>query len=138
MKAWIFQGKPERYDLRAELQEGKTETWLVTRYREKMAKEDIVYFWRSGSRDERGLYGWGHIISEAARFYKDWGWGIDAQYLVRFNPHINVSVIEEDGVLKNNLLLRMAIGTNFELTNEEANSLAKLIRTKGQHSPPNL
>ena len=138
MKTWIFQGKPERYDLKTQLQVGKIETWLVTRYREQMQKGCIVYLWRSGDRDERGLYGWGRIISKEAKYYTDWGWGIDVEYVVRFNPIISISTIEEHGLLKNNLLLRMPIGTNFELSAEEANQLAELIRAKGQQGPPSL
>lgn len=138
MNAWIFQGKPERYDLKTEFNAGQNETWLVTRYHEKMGQGDIVFFWRSGARAERGLYGWGRISSAKAKLYDDWGWGIDVDYVERFAPPINVDEVKASGALEGNLLFRMPIGTNFELTDDEFSRLCGLIQNNGLRSPLNV
>lgn len=135
MKAWIFQGKPARYPLKEKLIKGGEETWLVTRYKDQMSKDDIVLFWSSGSRDIRGIYGWGVIIEDTPMYYENWGYGIAVIYKERFNNHIPISKIEEKGVLKNNLILKMPIGTNFELTEKETNDVIALIKECGEPEP---
>jgi len=41
---WIFQAVPKRYDLKTEMKQGDSETWLVTRFRDEMKKGDLVFF----------------------------------------------------------------------------------------------
>ena len=135
MKTWIFQGKPERYPLEKKLIQGNEETWLVTRFREKMSKDDIVLFWSSGDRKIRGLYGWGVILEDAPTYYEGWGYGITVIYKIRFKKHISVSTIEGKGVLNDNLILKMPIGTNFELTEKETKDVFDLIENCGEKAP---
>jgi hypothetical protein len=135
LKAWIFQGKPERYPLQKKLIERHEETWLVTRFREKMSKDDIVLLWSSGERDIRGLYGWGVITENSPNYYENWGYGVAITYKVRFKNHISISKIEEKGILKENLIMKMPIGTNFELTKDETNAVLTLIRECGETAP---
>ncbi len=135
MSVWIFQGKPERYDLKVKLKPGTTETWLASRFRERMANGDVVLFWRAGPRAGRGFYGWGQIKSEEPQFYDEWGWGVDVAYNVRFQPPITVDEVEQSGALDDNLLFRMPLGTNFEVTSSEASALAALFKAKNQNSP---
>jgi len=135
MAAWIFQARPERYKLEEKLQVDTTETWLVTRYRKEMSRGDIVFFWRAGDRQERGLYGWGRIIDDEATNYKGWGWGIKVVYSCRFENFIPVDEIEREGILDNNLILRMPAGTNFKVTDEELRQLSEMIQLRGEEVP---
>lgn len=135
MKAWIFQGKPERYPLQKKLEEGYQEIWLVTRYRDKMSKDDIVFFWSSGDRNIRGIYGWGAISEDKPRHYVNFGYGIEVIYKVRFVNHIPISKIQETGILNKNLILKMPVGTNFELTEKETREVIALIKECGEIAP---
>ncbi|HXO30850.1 MAG TPA: EVE domain-containing protein [Candidatus Acidoferrales bacterium] len=58
MNYWIFQSVTERYDLRETLQEGKEETWVISRYWQQMLPGDLVFFWLGGPPAIRGIYGW--------------------------------------------------------------------------------
>ena len=135
MTAWIFQAKPERYKLEKELREGKRETWLVTRYRAEMTRGDVVFFWRAGNRKERGLYGWGRIIDDEPTYYEGWGWGIGIVYKVRFKHFVCVDDIESEDVLSDNLILRMPIGTNFRVSDDELAQLSQMIQQRGENPP---
>lgn len=138
MKAWIFQGKPERYPLQEKLVVGQKETWLVSRFRGEMSKDDIVLFWSSGDESARGLYGWGIITQESANYFEDWGYGIEVLYKERFKEHVGVAQIRESKVLDNNLLLKMPIGTNFKLSESEYIALSTFLISKGHNAPPAL
>ncbi len=131
MRRWIFQGVPERYDVadRRKVDEGKKETWLVTRYREQMHPGDVVYFWRAGQEEQKGLYAWGTIEGEP-KYFQDWGWGVPIIYRKRFPHHLSATDLKQDPLLKQNLLFRMPIGTNFALTDEEASVIERTIVEK--------
>jgi hypothetical protein len=134
MRAWIFQAKPEQYEIK-DIREDQEETWLVTRYRREMGRGDIVFFWRAGDRSERGIYGWGNIVEGEAREIEGWGYGIRVEYRRRFHDFVSVDDLERAGVLTDNLIFRMPIGTNFRVSEEELEELAELIRRKGEKPP---
>ena len=135
MRAWIFQAKPEQYEIK-NIRENEKETWLVTRYRREMGQGDIVFFWRAGNREERGIYGWGNIVDNKPHEIEDWGYGVRVEYRHRFNRHLSVDDLEHEGVLTDNLILRMPIGTNFRVSRQELEELAELIRRHGEEPPP--
>jgi len=134
MQAWIFQAKPEQYEIK-NIRENQQETWLVTRYRREMGKGDIVFFWRAGDRHERQIYGWGQILDGEPREIDNWGYGVRVEYRHRFDHFISVDDLEHAGVLTDNLILRMPIGTNFRVSQQELDKLARLIASKGEESP---
>jgi hypothetical protein len=134
MKAWIFQAKPERYEIK-NLRVDQQVTWLVTRYRNEMHKGDIVFLWRAGKRSERGIYGWGCITDDAPAEIKDWGYGIDLVYRVKFNKFLSTDDLELDGALSENQIMKMPIGTNFRLNQEEIDRLSRLIQKRGEVIP---
>lgn len=136
MKSWIFQGKPERYPLKEKLVEGNLETWLVSRFKDEITKGDIVFFWSSGDETVRGLYGWGEVIQDSVQYYENWGYGIEVLYKVRFKSHIGVNQVRKSGILDNNVLLKMPIGTNFKISSHEYKNLCKLIKGLGETFPP--
>ncbi len=139
MNYWLFQGKPERYDVATKIIPDEEETWLVTRYREQMSVGDIVFFWRSGSREERGIYGWGTITGNP-HFFENWGWGIKVKYKVRLTTPLKYTPLKEQSSFSNNLIFKMPIGTNFHISQEEFNEISDLIsQTNGPDaSPKNL
>ena len=135
MAAWIFQARPERYPLEDKIEVGNVETWLVTRYRKAMNKGDLVFFWRAGKRNKRGLYGWGCISDDAAINHEGWGRGRSVTYRCKFKEFIPVDVIEREGILDDNLILRMPVGTNFPVSDEELRDLARMITQRGEQTP---
>ena len=136
MKSWIFQGKPERYPLKEKLVKGNRETWLVSRYKDEISKGDIVLFWSSGDAIIRGLYGWGEVTQDSVQYYDGWGYGIEVLYKVRFKSHIGINQVRKSGILNDNVLLKMPIGTNFRISALELKNLCKLITNLGETAPP--
>ena len=128
MNTWIFQGNPERYDVAdlAKVSDGKTETWLVSRHRAEMEIGDIVYFWRSGESEKRGIYAWGSIVGEP-EYFENWGWGVSIKYNKRLPNHISSQDVSNGKLLSSHLLFRMPIGTNFRLSVDEANEVRAVV-----------
>ena len=124
---YIFQAKPERYDLRTRLAVGKEVGWIASRYRDQMKTGDIVYYWSAGDRDIRGLYGWGTINSESAFVDSRGTYRVLVSCKKIFPSHINYSVLIEDPILGDMQLLRSPMGTNFLLTRAESEALYALI-----------
>jgi predicted RNA-binding protein with PUA-like domain len=131
MNYWIFQSVPERYDLREEtnLHEGLEGSWNATRYRTRMAKGDLIYFWMGGSESERGIYGWGTISSEP--FENNGEYRVGIRVSKRLPKHIQIDSIRKNPELSNLMILRMAVGTNFLINNREAAALRLMM-------PPNF
>lgn len=124
MTAWIFQSKPQQYDLREELEVGSVEPWMATRYRSEMREGDTVYFWLAGSPDIRGIYGRGKIVGEPYR-HSDGGPVVDVKVDKTFHPPLTVSKIKSDIKLRKLDILRVPIGTNFRLDQEQIEALEK-------------
>ena len=129
MGKWIFQGNPKRYDVDQNFEEGEEETWLASRFREEMRDGDVVYFWRAGEQEKRGIYGWGVIEKDPQR-HAGWGWGVDVRYVKRFPHHLAAEELASDPVFGHHLLFRMPAGTNHTLTEEEDGTLKRLIQEK--------
>jgi hypothetical protein len=129
--SFIFQAVPSRYDLRTELVPGRRVCWLASRYLEQMAQGEIVYFWLAGEPAVRGVYGWG-VISGLAPQAVDGEYRIQVEYarnfLDRLPPqHIPVHLVAKDPVLKDLLILRLPVGTNFLLSPGEDTAMRALI-----------
>lgn len=121
MKNWIFQGVPERYDVAdpEKVDVGKEETWLVSRYREEMTPGDKVYLWRAGDKSKRGIYAVG-VIEETPEYHEGWGWGVKVEYEKRLQSPISAEVLSHKSSMKDHLLFKMPIGTNFSLTEDQS------------------
>lgn len=124
MKNWIFQGVPERYDVADPeiVNEGKEETWLVSRYREDMNPGDTVYLWRAGDRTKRGIYAVGRI-EKKPEYYEGWGWGVKVEYKKRLSNYISAKELKCNPAMKDHLLFKMPIGTNFSLTDDQSEAI---------------
>jgi hypothetical protein len=123
---WIFQAKPERYDLSKQLQPGKQIPWQASRYRGEMKKNDVVYFWQSGKN--AALHGQGRIVSDSPYETAD-GWRIDVEYSIRFDKPLPKKYITEDEILRNMQIIRTPQGTNFKIGPEQVEGLRKLFES---------
>jgi predicted RNA-binding protein with PUA-like domain len=127
MNAWIFQSKPSQTDLRTELRVGAVDQWMATRYRSEMRDGDVVYFWLAGNANIRGVYGRGRIVGEPFRD-RDGTPVINVKVEKRFAEPLGVSKIREDEKLQELDILRVPIGTNFRLSQEESAALEHHLR----------
>lgn len=128
MNYWIFQATPERYDLRSELKEEKTESWYATRYRSDMHVGDLVFFWLSGPPEIRGIYGWGTLTSEPYLIEERDSHFVDVEYETRLKEHIPVKQIKSTAALSDLLILRAPQATNFLLSETEAEAIIGLMK----------
>jgi hypothetical protein len=129
--SFIFQAVPSRYDLRTELIPGRRVSWLASRYLEQMVQGEIVYFWLAGEAETRGIYGWGTISGSAPQPMGS-EYRIEVEYVCNFldrKPprHISAALVARESALRNLLILRMPIGTNFLLNPREDAALRTLI-----------
>jgi predicted RNA-binding protein with PUA-like domain len=136
MNYWIFQSRPERFDLRTRLVEGQSDDWVASRYRNAMQPGDLVFFWLSGDEAIRGIYGWGKLTSEPYADSSEEGYGVKLVYEKKLREHIPVRVIREHDQLSDLLILKVAIGTNFKISPEEASAIAALIAP--DERPPSI
>jgi hypothetical protein len=125
--AFIFQAKPNIYPIPERLDIGKAVGWLASRYKDYMHTGNIVYFWRAGDKERRGIYGWGDITSNTTFIDKKGAYRIAVTCRVIFPRHINVSSLYDDPILKDLQILRSAMGTNFLLSKEENDALIVFI-----------
>jgi len=96
---------------------------------------EVVYFWLSGERSLRGIYGWGRITGDHPEPDHNQIFRIQVTYFRNFldhhsRQHISVDEIEADDVLSAMVILRLPMGTNFLLRADEDDALRRLIRRK--------
>lgn len=129
MNYWIFQSVPDRFDLQdpKNLVDGRRITWLASRYRDRMAPGDLVFFWMAGEKEIRGIYGWGRLASGAYEDAEDKAFAVDAICERRLLHHLPVGQIMDHPVLRNMLIMRAPQATNFLLTSAEADALTGMI-----------
>jgi predicted RNA-binding protein with PUA-like domain len=125
MNYWIFQSKPERYDLREKLVPGKKESWIATRYRTRMNPEDIVFFWMAGDERIRGVYGWGRISSKPHR--TDRGFRVDVEYRRKLRDFLPATLLREKTALQNMMIFNLPLGTNFYINRDEGKAIVQLM-----------
>lgn len=127
MNYWIFQAKTDRYDLSDPeiLSEGKEEAWLATRYRIYMEPGDLVYLWLAGPPQIRGIYGWGRLISEP--YPTEIGYRVKVAYDKRLAQHLMADEIFSHNSLNGLLIRKLAIGTNFRISQSQAQAIGMLL-----------
>jgi hypothetical protein len=128
--SFIFQAVPERYDLRKELRPGARVSWLATRYQDQMRAGDVVYLWLAGSPSIRGIYGWGLLVGDVTRQVRQER--VLVEYQRSFLEHkppdfIPATVVAQDPVLGESLIIRAPMGTNFPLTTAQDRALRAII-----------
>lgn len=153
MAYWLFQANAEYFDIVKALEEQDLIAWIVTRYRKEMEVGDRVAVWKSGSlpREAPGLYALGHIESFAIagrdRFnYKYWIYKSDYSFVGKEHAQVRIdkkmlndpiprSAFLTDPILKETSLIRMRIGTNFRLTEEQWKRIQELVKSKRSSVP---
>ena len=152
-RTWMFQANPGRFDIDGFLAtRPATTTFLVTRYRQEIAIGDQVFIWRSiggGNRDAAGIVAEGEVIepvtqrpddATARPFWSDPSEAdIPAERLVlRLNriagrdEIIQRGWVQEDPVLREMLILRLANATNYEVPDAQAERLIALWSRTGR------
>jgi len=92
-----------------------------------MQPGELVFFWVAGQEGERGLHGWGRIVSGP---YKEAGdFRVDVRLECRIEPHIPASVIRANPVLRDHPIFTVRVGSNFLLDDDEVPALLELIPT---------
>jgi len=143
---WVFQANPKYYDLVGAASELKEISWRISRYKEYIRVGDTVYLWVAGK--DAGIIAVGKIGSihaaistsdEEMKFVRDdesqddshepfFGARILIEHILP--DRIQKQKLLQDPVLGNMHILRQPQGTNFKVTNEEAQALNSLIFNK--------
>lgn len=126
---FIFQAKPAIFDLRDRLKVHGENAWLASRYQREMHEGDTVYLWRAGDPSERGIYGRGTIVKPVFTDRKNVQ-RVVVRYDEVFPEHISVELLKKHPVLRDLLILRNAMGTNFPLTDEQDQALSEIIASE--------
>lgn len=114
MGDWIFQTNPDRYDLLAAAQSGKSERWSMHVHRQMVAVGDRVWFLIAGAK--AGIYVIGTVTSPPYEISKDDGfgtWKVDVSYDAFVEPPLLRPELLAVPQLEHFHPLRGIIGTNF-------------------------
>ena len=134
--AFVFQSRPDRFDLRTELKAGAKQTWEASRYRLAMRPGDLVYFWLAGPEAIRGIYGWGQIKRPPYRRVGESTYSVDVIVEEVFSMPLLAQVLRRERDLSELLILKAPQATNFLLSDPEARRLAELAKRQGETAPP--
>ncbi len=139
---WIFQGRPDRYDLEEKLIPGETEQWTVSRYENEIGLGDVAYFWRGGRQP--GMWGWGVVTGPPNSKSGTDDLRVEVLYQGRFDKPLSKNELldldAESGALSVMQILRAPQGTNFKLTSHEAVALNRMLKRHGPvpEDPPGI
>ena len=126
MRSWIFQGRPDQYDLRSALASLTELSWLVRRYRDEIHVGDRAYLWESGAAG--GILAEAHVLTEPAELVEtkeEQAYWIRPEEFVGprlrvrlavdrlLDPPLSRTAIKGNPGLEALLILRFASGTNF-------------------------
>jgi predicted RNA-binding protein with PUA-like domain len=147
MAYWIFQANPDRYRLIDALRatsEGDEKLWQVNQHKTEIHIGDSAAIWQSGRA--AGIYAIAEVTSEPEMLPADGDpYWVDERE--RVTPHLRVRLrirrlllerplprgyLREDPKLRELSILRQAQGTNFLVTEEEWERIARLAEI----SPP--
>jgi len=148
-KVWLFQAKPEIYDIQKCLADKdiiqNEDVWEINKYRSEIKKGDGGVIWMSGKY--AGIYGIIEIMSDpeymkdsdyiSSKYWVDEGHKDKIKWRVKFSYKINlinnpIMKIELKNIpeLQNMAIFKFAQGTNFPITPEEWEILSNLIKKK--------
>ena len=148
---WIFQGNPKKFNLKSALSSLTSITWLVNRHKDKISKDDLVYFWQSG--EQSGIIGSGIVLSEPIQIEipdEELSFILDDDLFKGEQLRVFVDILEflekpllrstliDDVHLRNLSILKSCQGTNFLVRPLEARYIDQLIvehQRKTQSAP---
>lgn len=138
---WIFQGNPTIYNITSALNNDHLKSWKVAAHREKIKIGDKIIIWQTG--DEAGCYALAEVTSDVDVFEEE---GFEQQYYVNNkggNKTERVKIKIEENLADHPILWKELKnnpnfsnfkagnqGTNFSATEEEYNSLLKIIESR--------
>jgi hypothetical protein len=140
-RIWLFQSNPQLYDLRAALRSLDEQVWSVSRYAKEIKIGDKVYLWEAGTQG--GVIARGEIFEPPCIRPEPWEqlpfirvYSVFLKERTRtklkivevFDPLIARHSIASNSVFCNLGVLRCPRGTNFRLTEAEAQALDGLVR----------
>ncbi len=152
-RTWVFQANPGRLDIDGFLvTRPAITTFLVTRYRQEISVGDQVFIWRSiggGNQDAAGIVSEGEVIEPPALRPDEptarpfWANPPEADIpavrvilrLLRVADSreiIRRRWIQEDPILRDMLILRLASATNYEVPDAQAIRLNALWSRTGR------
>jgi hypothetical protein len=139
MNCWIFKCNPDRYRLDERLSDPESlTTWLVSRYRERIAAGDLVFIWQTGG--ERGIRATIRIDSSPEDMPE-----LDNEQKYQVSPDRRIACRVRAAFVRRDLNFSAATlmtipglenlsvfhgfqqTTNFEVTTDEATILLKMI-----------
>jgi hypothetical protein len=138
---WIFQGNPSRYTLIENLGTQATELWNLRQHADEVWVGDTVYIWISG--EEAGIYAVGTVVT-GAQLRQDSPSGIrswtDPREGLQARPRVEIRYdrllldrpllkvfIRTDAILRDLRILRAPRGTNYQLTQLEADAIEEWL-----------
>jgi MoxR-like ATPase len=138
-QTWLFQARPDIWDLAAKLKDrsvGDHEDWLVTDFRNQMEPGQPVVLWQAGK--DAGIYAIGELTSlpferPTAVFRPDRDKRGPTEWVVHFKyTHILAQPILKATLLahpifKDLSVIRFPPGTNFKVTREQWEALKELL-----------
>lgn len=126
---WIFQGNPNRFNVLEFLEKlPKDYPWAANQYSKIMKPGDKVYFWISGV--DSGIYGIGHIISEAFSDENQFGEikvKVDVEKYLGESGYIPKQLFLNNSILSKNRIITSPQGSNFPVSPEQAKEIENLL-----------
>ena len=148
-KSWVFQANPTIFDIEGAIAALTRMRWTIRKYKDRIRKGDVVFFWMSGQRS--GCVGRGVIVTdpqamaelaEEQPFHRNSeeigdtnATRVELEITHRCLPPISRVSLLDDPVLKNMQVLRIAQGTHFPLTEAEATELERRCRSSSSAVP---
>ena len=141
-QSWIFQGNPEKYDIRAAVNALTEDDWTVSSYKKEIKPGDRIYLWEAGQQG--GIVAVAEILDnpsprpgqpESIPFMKDPSLNTE-RVRVRIglrrilDPILGREQIKGTAALANLSILRFSNATNFRVTPEEADVIEALIASQ--------
>ena len=129
MSVWIFQSNPRRFDLLANWQQGKVDSWAANQFRDKMQVGDHIYFRISGRN--AGLYAAGTITSTCYESPNQFGdWKVDVRYDALINPPLLRTESDLNPLLREFRPLRGQEATNFLVPDNYASAIEQALSSR--------
>src|SRR5262249_31905166 len=114
-----------RHDLLSWPEVGQTVDWRAQRYRSLMRQGELVFFWRAGDAEFRGIHGWGHLDSPP--YEQDGRYRVKVRFEHRFVPHISAARLPSDPILRDLQIFSVRVGSNFLLEPTEVEAILRHI-----------
>lgn len=135
---WIFQSSPAMYDLHGALHALKEQVWLVSRFAKEIKPGDPVYLWEAGSK--AGIVALAEVTEPPsiqresteqlpfirnAEIFAGGRMRVRLRVLRSMDPGLRKTYLQSRLEFANLSILRNPRGTNFRVSREEAEFLAK-------------